>query len=311
MGYTDIPMDAHVDATAAPSSYIPGAQVLDYLERFAHRFALHAVIKFHHRVIRVHPIASTSAWQLTVRNARTQSETTDTYDAVFVCNGHYTVPFVPLRLPGRAEFEGKQMHSHEYRRADAFAGQRVLIVGSGPSGADMACLLTPVAARVCVSAHGDGADMVRASFGAEMLRPDVRRLTRTGAVFVDGCQDEFDVVLYCTGYVYRFPFLSEACGIDTADNHVQPLFKDCVHIERPTMFFLGLTSYGIPFLVMDVQARGCVALLCGRWKLPTRKKMMEIAKRDLQMRFDRGYTKRQAHKLDDFMVGTCDGFFPG
>lgn len=38
---------------------------------------------------------------------------------------------------GSADFPGRQMHSHNYREAGPFAGQRVVVVGAAASGEDI------------------------------------------------------------------------------------------------------------------------------------------------------------------------------
>jgi dimethylaniline monooxygenase (N-oxide forming) len=56
---------------------------------------------------------------------------------VLVCNGHHWDPRWPEpRFPG--EFDGIEMHSHDYRRPEQLAGKRVLVVGGGNSGMDIA-----------------------------------------------------------------------------------------------------------------------------------------------------------------------------
>ena len=44
--------------------------------------------------------------------------------------GTWESPFIP-DYPGREAFEGRQLHTHDYRTAEAFRGQRVLVVGGG------------------------------------------------------------------------------------------------------------------------------------------------------------------------------------
>jgi putative flavoprotein involved in K+ transport len=61
--------------------------------------------------------------------------------------GTWRRPFWPA-VPGMAQFGGRQLHAVGYRSADAFAGQRVLVVGGGNSGAQIAADLLPVADRV-------------------------------------------------------------------------------------------------------------------------------------------------------------------
>lgn len=46
--------------------------------------------------------------------------------------GTWDTPFIP-DVPGAARFKGRQLHTHDYETADAFSGQRVVIVGGGIS----------------------------------------------------------------------------------------------------------------------------------------------------------------------------------
>lgn len=66
--------------------------------------------------------------------APASAEHTELFDALLVCNGHYTEPNVP-DIPGASEFPGLLMHSHNYRRADRFKGQHVAVIGPSYSGA--------------------------------------------------------------------------------------------------------------------------------------------------------------------------------
>ena len=50
-------------------------------------------------------------------------------------------PFIP-GIPGREEFKGRQLHSQEYASPDDFRGKRVVVVGSGNSGAQIVAELT-------------------------------------------------------------------------------------------------------------------------------------------------------------------------
>ncbi|WP_405275218.1 ArsO family NAD(P)H-dependent flavin-containing monooxygenase [Gaopeijia maritima] len=57
--------------------------------------------------------------------------------AVISATGSWARPFVP-EIPGREAFEGAQLHSAHYRTPAAFAGRRVLVIGGGNSGAQIA-----------------------------------------------------------------------------------------------------------------------------------------------------------------------------
>ncbi|MFF5703573.1 ArsO family NAD(P)H-dependent flavin-containing monooxygenase [Streptomyces sp. NPDC012794] len=57
--------------------------------------------------------------------------------AVISATGTWTRPFLPA-VPGRREYTGRQLHTVEYESPAAFAGQRVIVVGGGNSGAQIA-----------------------------------------------------------------------------------------------------------------------------------------------------------------------------
>lgn len=57
--------------------------------------------------------------------------------AVISATGTWTRPFLPA-VPGREVFQGRQLHTVGYRRPGDFAGQRVIVVGGGNSGAQIA-----------------------------------------------------------------------------------------------------------------------------------------------------------------------------
>src|SRR5699024_10141289 len=67
--------------------------------------------------------------------------------AVINATGSWRRPFVPF-IPGAAQFTGTQLHTTDYRSSDQFRGARVLVVGGGNSGAQIAADLLPTASAV-------------------------------------------------------------------------------------------------------------------------------------------------------------------
>ncbi|MFD8580829.1 ArsO family NAD(P)H-dependent flavin-containing monooxygenase [Streptomyces virginiae] len=61
--------------------------------------------------------------------------------AVVSATGTWTRPFVPA-VEGRREFTGRQLHTVQYTNPAEFAGQSVIVVGGGNSGAQIAADLT-------------------------------------------------------------------------------------------------------------------------------------------------------------------------
>ena len=77
----------------------------------------------------------------------TQEARTETFDALVVCNGHYSEPRVPA-IPGSQEFPGRQLHTHNFRENSCFAGQTVVVMGASASGQDIAREIADVAKTV-------------------------------------------------------------------------------------------------------------------------------------------------------------------
>jgi hypothetical protein len=106
------------------------AQVLEYFRDYAAHFGLARHIQYRTPVERVEPKNDGRSWQVTVHNGETRR-----YAAVVIANGHHWSPRRPA-YPGT--FSGESLHSAEYKTPEIFAGKRVLIVGGGNSGCDIA-----------------------------------------------------------------------------------------------------------------------------------------------------------------------------
>ncbi|MDG9715579.1 NAD(P)-binding domain-containing protein [Streptomyces sp. DH24] len=65
--------------------------------------------------------------------------------ALINATGTWDRPFWP-RYPGRETFRGRQLHTAQYPGPEAFAGQRVVVVGGGASGTQHLLEIAPLAA---------------------------------------------------------------------------------------------------------------------------------------------------------------------
>jgi len=50
-----------------------------------------------------------------------------------VATGHFNEPHLP-QVPGSSSYPGVQLHSHNYRRPEHYAGKTVAVVGASFSG---------------------------------------------------------------------------------------------------------------------------------------------------------------------------------
>uniref|UniRef100_A0A8D2MQE5 Flavin-containing monooxygenase n=1 Tax=Zonotrichia albicollis TaxID=44394 RepID=A0A8D2MQE5_ZONAL len=74
------------------------------------------------------------------------------FDAVLVCSGHHTNAHLPLgSFPGIEKFKGRYLHSRDYKDAQAFRDKRVVVIGIGNSGSDLAVEISQTAQQVFLS----------------------------------------------------------------------------------------------------------------------------------------------------------------
>lgn len=70
--------------------------------------------------------------------------------AVVNATGTWTRPFVP-RYPGQETFRGRQLHTVDYRSAEEFRGQHVVVVGGGASATQLLGEISRVASTTWVT----------------------------------------------------------------------------------------------------------------------------------------------------------------
>ncbi|MCT2543300.1 MULTISPECIES: ArsO family NAD(P)H-dependent flavin-containing monooxygenase [Streptomyces] len=113
---------------AQPGEEYPDAgHVVEYLTDYEQRYNLPV-----HRPVRVRAVRRDGS------RLRVETDTgTWSARAVVSATGTWWRPFLPA-VPGREVFTGRQLHTTGYRSPSDFAGQRVVVVGGGNSGAQIA-----------------------------------------------------------------------------------------------------------------------------------------------------------------------------
>ncbi|MFF7441534.1 ArsO family NAD(P)H-dependent flavin-containing monooxygenase [Streptomyces sp. NPDC008122] len=111
----------------AGETYPDAAHVVAYLTEYEQRYELPV-----HRPVRVTGVHRDGEF------LRVESDSgTWRARAVVSATGTWSRPFIPA-IPGRVDFRGGQFHTVEYTSPAAFAGKRVIVVGGGNSGAQVA-----------------------------------------------------------------------------------------------------------------------------------------------------------------------------
>ncbi|XP_034560431.1 dimethylaniline monooxygenase [N-oxide-forming] 2-like [Notolabrus celidotus] len=148
MCYSDFPIPADFP------NYMHHSKILKYFRMYAEHFKLLQHIHFQTlvRSVRQRPdFSRTGQWEVVTedKDGQTQSQV---FDAVICCSGHYTYPNIPLKdFPGIESFEGKYFHSWDYKGPEDLYGKRVVVIGIGNSGSDIAVESSRVAEQVYVS----------------------------------------------------------------------------------------------------------------------------------------------------------------
>ncbi|MFW5691308.1 MAG: flavin-containing monooxygenase [Chloroflexota bacterium] len=121
--YTDYPMpDDYPD-------YPSHEQICEYLRSYARHHGLYDAIRFNTSVESIER-TDDGLWDVALSDGQTCR-----YAGIVICNGHNWDPKFP-EFPG--QFDGVQLHSADYKTPDVLRGKRVLVVGAGNSGCDIA-----------------------------------------------------------------------------------------------------------------------------------------------------------------------------
>jgi indole-3-pyruvate monooxygenase len=146
-------------------------QVVEYIESYARAFGIEA--RLGEEVLSAGP--RRGGWEVQTR--------TGSYQAphLVVATGLNRTPVMP-RWPGQESYGGTVLHSSEYRNGSDFRGQRVLVVGFGNSGAEIALDLHEHGACPTIAVRGPvnvlprdifGVPIVTIAVAAGMLPPPV------------------------------------------------------------------------------------------------------------------------------------------
>ncbi len=187
-----------------------------------------------------------------------QNGQNDTFDAVCICNGHYSVPSSPP-IEGLQHFKGTIMHSIEYDDPSIFKDQTVLCIGGRASGSDLAREISMHAKKVYLSdtscplaengEEGDGSGekrgitMENVVWVPKTLSFDEKDSSIQFDLLCTDRPKDIDVIIFCSGYDYSFPFINDSSNLDLrvvpGERRVAPLYEQLWHAQYPNIAFVG------------------------------------------------------------------------
>lgn len=127
-------------ASDAPR-YVPRQGVVDYLTGYAQHHAIQPL--FGEEALAIAP--GDTGWRTRTATGRELLSR-----SVVLASGANNVPVVPV-FAGQASFQGHVLHSRDYRDAAPFSGRRVLVVGMGNTGAEIALDLAEQGVQTALS----------------------------------------------------------------------------------------------------------------------------------------------------------------
>uniref|UniRef100_A0A3B3WGJ5 Flavin-containing monooxygenase n=1 Tax=Poecilia mexicana TaxID=48701 RepID=A0A3B3WGJ5_9TELE len=224
-------------------------------------------------------------------------------------------PFFLRSISGIESFKGRYFHSWEYRNAKGLEGKRVVVIGFGNCGCDIAVDISRVAERVYLSTRS-GAWVVgrvgpgglpfdttwisrlvvtlsslfwaqipvinddlpgRIISGRIQVKPNVKEFRETSVVFTDrSIIDEVDVVVFATGYNYSFPFLPP--DLQAKSGYRLRLYKHVIPptLAHPTLAVVGfIHGLGAINSMAEMQARWSTRVFKGLISLPAEDVMVK------------------------------------
>ncbi len=286
--FADYSFEEHFGKQIA--SYPPRAVLFDYIEGRVKKAGVREWIKFSHAVKNVEQEGD--KFRVTVKDLPNDKMTSDLYDHVIVCSGHFSTPNVP-HFDGFDKFPGRVLHAHDFRDAVEFKDKDILIIGTSYSAEDIGsqcwkygCKSVTVSHRTAAMGY-DWPDN-----WAEV--PLLTHIDGTTAHFKDGTSKNVDAVILCTGYLHHFPFLPDELRLKTANRlATADLYKGVAFVHNPNLMFIGMQDQWFTFNMFDAQAWWARDVIMGCISVPDKAAMLaDVA--DRVAREDAGETDYDA-----------------
>lgn len=270
----DLRTQASIDRFGPDSPFRHHSVIQQYVEGLFQRRGYEKYLHCHVTVERVSK--SGQGWTLTLRRSEKENDFwwQEHFDAVAVCSGHYSVPFIPP-IPGLSDMAdahpGSVEHTKGFRHREAYKNLNVVIVGGNISAMDAAFDIVGVAKHIGVAMRGQPhpyfTDTVFTHPGIHR-HPGIQRIDakERSVYYLDGSVDrDVDKILLGTGYRFSLPFLSDK---DVSNNRIHGLYQHVVDMEDPTLAFIGAVNAGLTFKTFEWQAVLVSRLWSGRCTLP-------------------------------------------
>ena len=134
--------------------------------------------------------------------------------------------------------------------------------------------------------------------GLIKFKPDIKEFYGKTVIFADGSSQDFDMIIYATGYKITFPFLKDI-AFQAKDNEFR-LYKKVIHPDYSNLFFIGLIQpLGALMPLAEIQSKWIAKIIKGEVHLPSREAMLKSIEEDKQKMMKRyNYSPRHTLQVD-------------
>jgi trimethylamine monooxygenase len=270
--FADYTFEEHFGRRIA--SYPPRAVLCDYIRGRVEKAGVRRWVRFRTPVRQVEPDEASGKLLVTAHDLLQDKTTTEAFDHVVVANGHFSTPNVPI-FPGFETFNGRILHSHDFRDAMEFENKNILVVGRSYSAEDIGSQCYKYGARSITISYRSRPIGFKWPENWEE-RPLLQRVENRTAYFKDGTTKDVDAIILCTGYLHHFPFLSDGLRLRT-ENRLWPLklYRGVVWEDDPRLHYIGMQDQFYTFNMFDAQAWFSRDVILGRIELPDRAEMQK------------------------------------
>jgi trimethylamine monooxygenase len=268
--FADYTFEEHFGKPIA--SYPPREVLFDYIKGRVEKSGVRPWCRFRSPVRHVEYSDDTGKFTVTVNDLKADTLYSEEFDNVVVATGHFSTPNVP-QFEGFESFNGRILHSHDFRDALEFKDKDILIIGTSYSAEDIGSQCYKYGARSITCSYRTAPMGFHWPDNWQDV-PILIRVEGKTAHFKDGSSKEVDAIILCTGYLHHFPFLPDDLRLET-DNRLWPLglYKGVVWEKNPKLFYLGMQDQFYTFNMFDAQAWFARDVILGRISLPSAEEM--------------------------------------
>jgi dimethylaniline monooxygenase (N-oxide forming) len=139
--------------------------------------------------------------------------------------------------------------------------------------------------------------------GLIKFKPNIKEFRGKTVVFEDDTEQDFDIIIYATGYKVTFPFLKHYAQFDVEESNDIRLYKKVIHPDYKNLFFVALIQpLGAIMPLAEIQSKWIAKIIAGESKIPSKELMLKSIEEDKQ-KLTKRYKQSPRHTLQvDFHV---------